>query len=431
MPRDANGDFTLVAGNPVASGTTITTAWANNTLDDIKAALTDSLSRSGKGGMQAVLELLAGSAATPGLAFEADPTTGLYLPATGQLGFAVSTQLKLLLDSLGTRLNGTDYLSAWDDKNKVINGAMEIAQRGTSFAAAASGTFPVDRFSYQFAATTAVVMASQQADAPSSNEFRTSLRIAVTTADAAIAAGDVALVEQRIEGYNARDLIGRTFTLGFWVRSSKTGTHCVAFRNSSGDRSYVATYTVNAANTWEYKYITVPNGLITAGTWDWTNGSGLLVSWILAAGSTFQTGSPLSWQPTNVVATAGQVNCLDTIGNIFAITGVQLESGTAPTPFARGNFQRELAACQRYYEIGSFGFNGAYQAAGSGCVFTQPYKVTKRVTPTSLVASGTSVGNLTAPGLTALDADAFTFGGTATATGVVVYTGQFAASAEL
>jgi hypothetical protein len=97
----------------------------------------------------------------------------------------------------------------------------------------------------------------------------------VATADPTVTASEFFTLIQKIEGYSARDLIGKTFTLSFWARSTKVGTHCVAFYNNdypSADRYYVAEYNISVADTWEYKEITVIGGLITAGTWDWTNG---------------------------------------------------------------------------------------------------------------------------------------------------------------
>ncbi len=142
-------------------------------------------------------------------------------------------------------------------KNKIINGKMDIAQRGTSFAAVGAGTYTLDRWRSSSNATSAAITVSQQSDVPSSNEFQNSMRLAVTTADTTIASVDQVNIQQRIEGYNVRDLIGRTFTLSFWVRSSKTGTHCVYIQNDAQDRSYVVEYTVSAANTWEQRSITV------------------------------------------------------------------------------------------------------------------------------------------------------------------------------
>jgi len=287
-------------------------------------------------------------------------------------------------------------------RNKIINGKMEIAQRGTSFPAlGVTATYTLDRWFYGSIATTGVVTVSQQADAPSINEFQNSLRVAVTTADTSIAAGDASFVYQRVEGFNTRDLIGRAFTVSFWVRSSKTGVHCLRIGNAGGDRSYVAEYSVNVANTWEQKSITVSGGLITAGTWAWANGVGLELRFSLAAGSDFQTTAG-TWQTGNFSATANQVNCLDTVNNIFAITGVQLEVGSVATPFEHRPIGAELALCQRYFERGStFGQSAVAGDFGS----TIPYKATKRASPTLAFSSITYSSASTLQSTTGVIAD--------------------------
>jgi hypothetical protein len=280
--------------------------------------------------------------------------TGSYKPLAISVGgsnkVVVGTDGNLTLQSTGAGISNVSSINGGQlagMRNKIINGKMEISQRGTSFPAIASGSYALDR--WQFGNVSAAVFTlSQQADVPGSNEFLNSLRVTVTpTADTSIAAGDEVILQQRIEGYNVRDLIGRAFTISFWVRSSKTGVHCVALRNNGFTRSYVAQYTTNAVNTWEFKTITVSSGLITDGTWDWANGIGLTVAWTLAAGTTFQTTAN-AWQTGNFLATSSQVNCLDTVGNIFAITGVQLEVGAVATPFEHRPYGTELALCQRY-----------------------------------------------------------------------------------
>ena len=239
-------------------------------------------------------------------------------------------------------------------RNKIINGAMEIAQRGTSFTVNTGfgANYTLDRYS-RIAVTSAVVTVTQASDGPASDPtLPYSLRCTVATADPTVTASELWTLLQKIEGYSARDLIGKTFTLSFWVRSAKVGTHCVTFYNNdypSADRYYVAEYNISAANTWEYKEITILNGLITDGSWDWTNGSGLTVGWTLYCGTTRQ-GTPGSWQSGWALATSSQVNVLDTIGNIFAITGVQVEVGNTATPFEHRPFGVELGMCQRYYE---------------------------------------------------------------------------------
>lgn len=233
-------------------------------------------------------------------------------------------------------------------RNRIINGDMKISQRGSSFAAAASGTFPVDRFTYTYSSTSAITL-TQNTDVPTGSGLSNSLRATVTTADTSIASGDNSILSHLIEGYNVADLVGNTFTLSFWVRSSKTGIHCVRFRNGIFNISYVSEYNIITANTWEKKTITVLNGIPTSGTWDFTNGTGLVIGWSLAMGSSFQAPSINTWLAANYLGTSNQVNCLDTVGNIFAITGVQLEKGSTPTEFEFRPYQVELAMCQRYF----------------------------------------------------------------------------------
>jgi len=224
---------------------------------------------------------------------------------------------------------------------------MDIAQRGTSFAAIGNTAYSLDR--WRWAQSGAMVCTvSQSTDVPN-NTFQSSYKVDVTTVDTSIAAGDYAQIVQKIEGYNVRDLIGTSFTLSFWVKSPKTGVHCVSFRNVDfPDRSYIREYTVAAANTWEYKTLTINNGLITSGTWNWTNSTGLSITFVLAAGSTFQTTAD-AWQTGNFAATSNQVNVMDNTANDFFLTGVQLEPGSVATPFEQRPIGTELALCQRYY----------------------------------------------------------------------------------
>ena len=280
-------------------------------------------------------------------------------------------------------------ISPLTGRNKIINGKMEVAQRGTSFTGiGAAGGYTLDRW-FIDNNTDGAVTISQQPDVPSSNEFQNSLRVAVTAADTSIAAGQNNRISQKIEGYNARDLIGRTFTISFWVRSSKTGAHCVGLRNSGPDRSYVAEYTISAANTWEFKSVTVSGGLITAGTWNWTNGTGISVEWSLACGTTFQTTAG-AWQTGNFFATSNQVNCLDAVNNIFAITGVQLEVGGVATPFEHRPIGVERSLCERY----AWSFGAGETQGGVAFSTTQVYQraiapQTMRADPTySIITAG-------------------------------------------
>ncbi|GAA5785659.1 hypothetical protein [Chitiniphilus shinanonensis] len=234
------------------------------------------------------------------------------------------------------------------EQNAIINGEMVIAQRGTSFNAVTSGQYTLDRWRADSAGTPALVNITQSSDVPS-NEFQYSLRATVATPDASMGAGDVFVITQVVEGYNARRFIGNTFVVGFWVRSAKTGVHCVALTNAGFDRSYVAEYTVSVANTWEFKQVVVAAGLITAGSWDWANGRGLTLRFTLMAGSSYQA-TPGAWQNGVFSGTTSQVNCLDAAGNVFAITGVQIRLGTVAIGFPRRHIGEEIILCERYFQ---------------------------------------------------------------------------------
>jgi hypothetical protein len=239
---------------------------------------------------------------------------------------------------------------------------------------------------------------TQSTDVPN-NTFQSSYKVDVTTVDSSIAAGDYAFISQKIEGYNVRDLIGTTFTVSFWVKSPKTGVHCVSFSNSGQNRSYIKEYTIAAVNTWEYKTVTVTGGLITAGTWNWTNGEGLEVGFSLATGSTYQTTSD-AWQTGDLLGTASQVNVMDNTANDFFLTGVQLEPGPVATPFEQRPIGTELALCRRYYEEvnGEFRHDGTLGGTNISVGHTWFATVPKRTTATVSVLSesGSNVSNILA-----------------------------------
>ena len=94
MPRDASGNYTLPAGNPVVTGTTVDSSWANDTMDDIKDVLTDSLSRSGDGGMLVPIEFSSGLVGAPGITWTSEPTSGFYLAATNDMRVSIAGSVR-------------------------------------------------------------------------------------------------------------------------------------------------------------------------------------------------------------------------------------------------------------------------------------------------------------------------------------------------
>lgn len=284
-------------------------------------------------------------------------------------------------------------------RNLIINGAMQVAQRGTSFTSIANNAYSLDRWLY-YEVGDSVSDASQSTDTPNNN-FKNSLKLDVQTADTSVATGDLTCFLQKIEGQNVYQLgwgtsDAKTVTLSFWVKSTKTGIHSGAFKNSAQDRSYVFEYTVNVSNTWEHKTITVAGD--TTGTWLTTNGIGVQVTFALMAGTNF-TKTAGSWGAGNNYGSDNQVNVMDSASNEWYITGVQLEVGSVATPFEHRSYAEELTLCQRYYWR-STGAN--FHAIGSGLCqsstegrATIPNPVDMRATPT-LGVGGTLSGNVAA-----------------------------------
>ena len=283
-------------------------------------------------------------------------------------------------------------------KNLIINGAMQVAQRGTSATGIGNGAFITDRFFYDRSGLgiTAVFDGSQASDAPSG--FQYSAKLDCTTAQTLGASGGTYLgIRHKIEGYNVRHMRENSFTLSFYVKSTKTGTFSVVLKNSGADRFYCAEYTVSASDTWERKDIQV-DAIPSAGTWNFTNGVGLDIFWCIAVAGDVDTSTLDAWTSgTMPFGSSNNVEGADSTSNNFLITGVQLEVGEQATPFEHRSFGEELAACQRYY-INSgttpFGTSSASNILfGRGESYLGwDYPVEMRTAPTVATANDTSTG---------------------------------------
>jgi len=282
-------------------------------------------------------------------------------------------------------------------KNRIINGAMVIDQRNAGASVTpTSGQYTIDR--WQAGLTQASKFSVQQSSTAPAG-FTKSLLVTSLSAYSVLST-DAFNIQQMIEGFNVADLgwgtaSASTVTLSFWVRSSLTGTFGGVLENSAYARSYPFTYTINSANTFEQKTVTIAGD--TTGTWNTDNTGGINVRFGLGVGATYN-GTAGAWAAANYASATGATSVVGTNGATFYITGVQLEKGSTATSFDYRSYGTELALCQRYFEksynIGTVaGTNtesgmaqSSQNAATSGTGFIGAnisWKVSKRGAPTT------------------------------------------------
>ena len=309
------------------------------------------------------------------------------LTATDIANGAVTTD-KLAADAITTaKIADTVNLGR---RNMIINGAMQVAQRGTSETVTTVQTVKsVDRFRLiggfsGFSAT------GTQDTGSTPSGFTTAYKMEVTSSLGTTTSGLYSSLVYWAEGYDIRRLRwgwtdAKSATFSFYVKSSVTGQYGINFTN--GTLNYLTSYTVDTANTWERKTITIPGE--TTGSWNTTNGYGLKIVWDLGVGSVYNSSTTEDWTLSgNIWGLTGGVKLFETNGAVFSITGIQLEVGDTATPFEHLTYAEELRACQRYCEIMTAvnsiylspgaGYNSLYRAA-------HPLLVEKRAAPTITV----------------------------------------------
>jgi hypothetical protein len=234
-------------------------------------------------------------------------------------------------------------------RNKIINGDMRIAQRGTAtITGSGSAQYPVDRWAvYNGTGTVTFV---QSTDAPAG--FNASI-LATVTATGSYSTAGYTQITHKIEGFNCQDLAygtasAKTIVFSFWVKSSVVGIQNVSFKNSGNNRVYIEKYTVDVANTWEKKTITVVGD--TTGTWLVDSGVGLEITFNLGMGTQYDATAG-SWQALAArYSTSDAIDFAANSGATFRVTGVQLEQNLQPTPFEQRPIGVELQLCQRYFQ---------------------------------------------------------------------------------
>ena len=287
-------------------------------------------------------------------------------------------------------------------RNILINGAMQVAQRGTSTSSVSSGNIfaSCDRWR-NTGVTIGTWTISQSTDVPTGQGFAKSLKYDCTTAEASPSAGDQLHLSHRIEGQDLQQLKKGTsnaekVTLSFWVKSNKTGTYQVNIRDKDNTRMIAKTYAISSADTWEKKTLTFDGD--TTGVLDNDNANSLELEWFLGAGSNYTSGAvPTSWEAESATDRAAglNVNLGDSTDNEWYITGVQLEVGSQATPFEHRSFGEELFLCQRYFRDLCSGINGSVLSlvthyATTNAVGTFVLSPPMRTTPTAIAVSSAS-----------------------------------------
>lgn len=293
-------------------------------------------------------------------------------------------------------------------KNRIINGGMTIDQRNAGASVtnnSAELVFPVDRTNI-YGTVSSKFTAQQNAGSVTPPVGFTNYLGCTSSSAYTVGAAESFWVQQRIEGFNTADLQwgtanAKTVTLSFWVRSSLTGTFGGSFQNSASDRSYPYSYTISAANTWEYKTVTVAGD--TSGTWiGATNGMGIKIFWGLGSGASVSSTAG-AWAAGSYTSATGATSVVGTNGATFYITGVQLEVGSTATSFDYRSYGTELQLCQRYYaktfpqNIAPANGLGASYYFGYSVNTTNPYTiwkfpVTMRAAPTVTLFNDRSGG---------------------------------------
>jgi hypothetical protein len=286
-------------------------------------------------------------------------------------------------------------------KNRIINGAMVIDQRnaGASVTIGSAGNlvYTLDRWAAYCDQNSKFSVQQNAGSVTPPVGFSNYLGVTSLSAYS-VGSSETFGIQQSIEGFNTADLnwgtaSANTIAVSFWVRSSLTGTFGGALRNSANTRSYPFSYTINSANTWEQKSITIVGD--TTGTWLTNNGASVKIWFSLGTGSTY-SGTAGSWAGSNLLSTTGATSVVGTNGATFYITGVQLEKGSTATSFDYRPYGTELALCQRYAQKITSDATAVYARYGSGFCYatttiatTIPFKVSMRATP-SLTTTGTA-----------------------------------------
>ncbi len=387
MSRNGSGVYSLPAGNPVITGTVISSSWANTTLSDIATALTGSISADGQ------------TPITANIPFSGYKITGLANGTAATDGMALG-QLQTITSINGGQLAGF--------RNSIINGDFRVAQRA---AGTVSNGYSIDRW-YQFCTGTALAWSQNVA----SFDGSTVSSILVITGAGGNASVNVA---QRIEMLNSRHLAGKTVTVSYMVYQTTGATVSCStqFNACAAENVFPAADLIGTTSG-----VSCPTGT-------WTRVTGSIA---IPVGTQYGLQVLLWAQNTAILA-----------GKELWITNVQLEIGSVATPFEQRPYSVELSLCQHYAYTGPITARGVVTSGTTSDRLAQIHPVPMYAAPTVTMTSACQIydglaavtaATVSANNSTAASLDiSFTHGAglTATLPALVIPNGSFLVSAEL
>ena len=291
-------------------------------------------------------------------------------------------------------------------RNRIINGDMRIDQRnaGASVTNTTNNLFAVDRWFTNLAGEyNNNVISQQNLDSltPPAN-FKNYLGVKITTGTAAGASPFLSF-RQQVEGYNIADAgygtsSAQTLTCSFWARSNLVGTYAFTVRGGTPTRSYVTNFTINLADTWEFKTFVIPGDTDTGVVWESTIGAAFHVNIGLNSfQGVFSTSTLNQWHTGSFTGSTTQSNNFaTTTGNAFYITGVQLEKGATATAFDYRDYGRELIMCQRYFQTITAAPGVGQHGSTTVADLSFTFRVDMRTTPTATPAGAMKVTDTSA-----------------------------------
>ena len=298
-------------------------------------------------------------------------------------------------------------------RNLIINGEMKISERKgtTSTAVTNENEYVLDRWYVGTASGGGTSLNVQQLHGNPTGApygYAASMKMTVAVADDG-GSDSFNVVQTRIENLDTNYLAfgtsqAKTVTLQFYVKSSLTGTFGGSLVSGDFSKGYVFQYTINSANTWEKKVITIPGDTASTADSVYNRGSatsarGLVLYFDLGSGSNSEKSAANDWTATATWGYAarisGNVKLCANAGADWSLTGVQLEVGSQATEFEHRSVGDELELCQRYYQVLAKGPNKYWGGTACNYTATQLYLpiqfVTQmRSTPTLVFTTGSS-----------------------------------------